>query len=63
MSDFFSASQAVKKFDSPHPLVLCIQLWLCCITGKNKEIVFCWVPGHVDVQGSEQADCCAICIT
>nr|XP_053626378.1 uncharacterized protein LOC128684231 [Cherax quadricarinatus] len=59
VSDSLSALQAIQKFDTPHPLVLHIQLWLHRIFTKHKDIVFCWVPGHVDVQGNEQADTAA----
>nr|XP_053627800.1 uncharacterized protein LOC128685341 [Cherax quadricarinatus] len=59
VSDSLSALQAIQKFDTPHPLVLRIQLWLHRIFTKHKDIVFCWVPGHVDVQGNEQADTAA----
>ncbi|XP_069942581.1 uncharacterized protein [Cherax quadricarinatus] len=59
VSDSLSALQAIRKFDTSHPLVLRIQLWLCRISTKHKDIVFCWVPGHVDVQGNEQADTAA----
>nr|XP_053636901.1 uncharacterized protein LOC128691938 isoform X1 [Cherax quadricarinatus] len=59
VSDSLSALQAILKFDTPNSLVLCIQLCLRCISTKHKHIVFCWVPGHVDVQGNEQADTAA----
>nr|XP_053654562.1 uncharacterized protein LOC128703775 isoform X1 [Cherax quadricarinatus] len=59
VSDSLSALQATQKFDAPHPLVLRIQLWLRRIFTKHKDIVFCWVPGHVDVQGNVQADTAA----
>lgn len=59
VSDSLSALQGIKQFDSPHPLVFHTQLWLCCVDSKNKDVIFCWVPGHVDVRGNEWADAAA----
>lgn len=56
VSDFFSTLQAIKQFASPHPLVLSFQLWLRRVASKNKDVVFCWIPGHVDVRGNEWAE-------
>ena len=55
-SDSLSALQALGKLKTDHPLLIQIQEFLHKIAADQKEIVFMWVPGHVDIQGNEAAN-------
>lgn len=59
VADFSSALQAIQKFNSPLPIIYCIQLWLHCISREHRDIGLHWVPGHINVQGNEQKDSAA----
>ena len=48
--------EAIKKFNSFHPLVQKVQEWLFRISCRHKSVRFCWAPSHVGVHGSELAD-------
>ena len=54
-SDSFSALQAIKQYNSNHPIVLKIHECLFRLS-KFKSVTFCWVPAHVGIQGNEFAD-------
>ena len=54
--DSKSVIEAIKKFNSFHPLVQKVQEWLFLISRRHKSVSFCWVPSHVGIQGNEQAE-------
>ena len=41
---------------SSHHLVQDIQFYLEKLTSKGYIIEFCWIPGHVGIEGNEHAD-------
>ena len=55
-SDSRSTLEAIKKFNSFHPLVQKVQEWLFQIAFQRKSIHFCWVPSHIGIHGNEVAD-------
>ena len=55
-SDSYSALQSLKKYNTSHPLILEIQLWLTRLFSRHKNIRFCWLPGHMDIPGNCKAD-------
>ena len=54
--DLRSTLEAIKKFNSSHPLVQKVQEWLFQISCRHKSVRFCWVPSHVRIHGNELAD-------
>ena len=48
--------EAIKKFNSFHPLVQKVQEWLFRISCRHKSVCFCGVPSHVGIHGNELAD-------
>jgi ribonuclease HI len=54
-SDSKSALQALENKRVETPLVKDIIMTLTTMD-NNKEIVFCWLPSHVDIRGNETAD-------
>ena len=46
----------IPSFFKVHPVVREIHRWLRVLHNRGKSVTFCWVPGHVGVAGSEQAD-------
>ena len=55
-SDSYSALLAIKEYNSSHPIVQQIMLWLYRLSSRLKHVSFCWVPAHVGVSGNEFAD-------
>ena len=45
---------------SKHPVCRRLQHEIHRLGGMNKEVVFCWIPGHVGVHGSEKEDRVAV---
>ena len=54
--DLRSTLEAIRKFNSFHPLVQKVQEWLFRISCRHKSVRFCWVPSHVGIHGNELAD-------
>ena len=54
--DSRSTLEAIKKFNSFHPLVQKVQEWLFRISCRRKSVHFCWVPSHVGIHRNELAD-------
>ena len=38
-----------------HHLILIVILTCVVLNFANKDIIFCWVPSHVDIRGNEKA--------
>jgi ribonuclease HI len=55
-SDSLSSLQAIDTLYSPHTLVQEIHSLLASLASRDVTVVFCWVPGHVGIQGNELAD-------
>lgn len=56
-SDSRSALSALESFTlSVNPLVLSAVEWLYLLNNRGYHVGFCWVPGHVGVDGNERAD-------
>jgi len=55
-SDSRSAIDAIKHYDSCHPIITDIINNLVDLETASKRVRLCWVPSHVSVLGNEQAD-------
>ena len=54
--DSRSALQVVDHYESTHPLIRKIVVWLIKLQRKGKQIKLCWCPAHVGIPGNERAD-------
>ena len=55
IKDSLSSLQALTSKKLKHPIVSNI-LHMCHYLSGHKDIVFCWVPSHIGIQGNERAD-------
>jgi ribonuclease HI len=55
-SDSLSILQSIDNQTSSNPLIGNILQSLVHIHEQNKELLFCWVPGHCGISGNEHAD-------
>ena len=55
ITDSLSSLQALKSQKLNNPIVSNI-LHMCHYLSRHKDIVFCWVPSHIGIQGNELAD-------
>ena len=55
ITDSLSSLQALKSQKLNNPIVSNI-LHMCHYLSGHKDIVFCWVPSHIGIQGNERAD-------
>ena len=55
ITDSLSSLQALKSKKLNNPIVSNI-LHMCHYLSGHKDIVFCWVPSHIGIQGNERAD-------
>ena len=55
ITDSLSSLQALKSQKLNNPIVSNI-LHMCHYLFGHKDIVFCWVPSHIGIQGNERAD-------
>ena len=55
ITDSLSLLQALKSQKLNNPIVSNI-LHICHYFSGHKDIVFCWVPSHIGIQGNERAD-------
>ncbi|XP_018007020.1 uncharacterized protein LOC108664837 [Hyalella azteca] len=55
-TDSKSVMQALRVYNSSHPIVLEILKGLVRLAGARRAVSVCWVPGHVGVRGNERAD-------
>ena len=55
ITDSLSSLQALKSQKLNNPIVSNI-VHMCHYLSGHKDIVFCWVPSHIGIQGNERAD-------
>ena len=55
ITDSLSSSQALKSQKLNYPIVFNI-LHMGHYLSGHKDIIFCWVPSHIGIQGNERAD-------
>ena len=55
ITDLLSSLQALKSQKLNNPIVSNI-LHMCHYLSGHKDIIFCWVPSHIGIQGNERAD-------
>ena len=56
LSDSLSTLQVLEKLKTDYPLLVQLQDMFHKIEGDQMEIVFVWVPGHVDIRENETVD-------
>ena len=59
LSDSLSSLKAIFNLKYDHPILVQILELYLDLTKDGKEIVFVWVPGHVDIRGNSDADSAA----
>ena len=54
--DSQSALRVVDHYESTHPLICKIIIWIMKLEKRDKSVSFCWCPAHVGIPGNEAAD-------
>ena len=54
-SDSISVLQSIKNPKLDNPLVVNLLNKLHALI-QSKNIIFCWIPGHMRIQGNDKAD-------
>lgn len=62
-SDSRSVLHVIDHYDSTHPLINKLIIFIIKLQRKNKQVQFCWCPAHVGIQGNERADAAATLAT
>ncbi|XP_055958722.1 uncharacterized protein LOC130010402 [Patella vulgata] len=55
-TDSLSSLQAINNKQLEHPLVADVYRLLLSYEFNSKDVVFYWLPSHVDIRGNDQAD-------
>jgi len=55
-SDSQSALQAINHNSSKNPIVLDILLNYSNLISHHYDVIYCWIPGHVDIKVNIEAD-------
>lgn len=58
--DSKSVVQALRTYNSKHPIIKEILAGLVRLAGAGRAVSVCWVPGHVGVRGNDRADEAAV---
>ena len=58
-SDSISALSQLRTGNTNNHLVQRLLVRLCNLRQRGKEIVFCWIPSHVGIEGNERMDTAA----
>jgi len=55
-SDSQSTLQAINHNSSKNPIVLDILLKYNDLINHHHDVIFCWIPGHIDMKGNIEGD-------
>ena len=55
-SDSLSALQAIENMKLENPLVVEFLLQYNALIDDHKDIILCWVPSHIGIEGNDKAD-------
>ena len=55
-TDSLSCLQSIQNEDLSNPLILKFLLKYREILLQGKDVVLCWIPSHVGIDGNEKAD-------
>ena len=55
-SDSKSCLQAINQYDPRNPVIQEIRQLISQLTQSEKEVVLCWLPSHIGIDGNEAAD-------
>ena len=55
-TDSLSCLQSIENEDLSNPLILKFLLMYRTILLQGKDLVLCWIPSHIGIEGNEEAD-------